>query len=105
MYGDNDRHLNSVTKAMQEYQQLPNKSVRVYANCLKANSRRAGWNLIMHEVVLHDMAWVRLQYVLKTQARPWISSGKARFDKLDQLFDCAAALEFKPDHNKPGGQQ
>jgi len=42
---------------------------------------------------------------LKTKVRPWISSGKDRFDTLDQLFDCAAALEFKPDDKKPGGQQ
>jgi len=48
MYGDKDRRLNSATKAMQEYQQLPNEAVRVYANRLKANWRRAGWNLITH---------------------------------------------------------
>ena len=52
MYRDRDRHPNSATKAMQEYHQLPNESVQVYANRLKANWRRAGWNLIMHEVVL-----------------------------------------------------
>jgi hypothetical protein len=28
-YGDNERLLNSATKAMQEYQQLPNEAVRV----------------------------------------------------------------------------
>jgi len=48
MYGDKDRRLNSVTKAMQEYQQLSNEAVRVYANRLKANWRRAGWNLMTH---------------------------------------------------------
>jgi hypothetical protein len=32
MYGDKDRRLNSAMKAMQEYQQLSNESVRVYAN-------------------------------------------------------------------------
>jgi len=104
MYGDKDRRLNSATKAMQEYQQLPNESVRIYANCLKANWRRAGWSLIMHKVVLYDMAWAGLRHALKTKVRPWISSGKDRFDTLDQLFDCAAASEFKPDDKKPGGQ-
>jgi len=105
MYGDTDRHLNSAAKAMQEYQQLQNESVRVYVNCLKAYSRRACWSLITHEVVLYDMAWAGLRHVLKTKVRPWISSGKDRFNTLDQLFDCAAASEFKPDDKMPGGQQ
>jgi len=104
-YGDKDRRLNSATKAMQEYQQLPNEAVRVYANRFKANCRTAGWNLITHEVVLYDMAWVGLRHALKTKVRPWIPSGKDMFDTLDQLFDCAAASEFKPDDKKPGGQQ
>jgi len=51
------------------------------------------------------MAWAGLRHALKTKVRPWISSGKERFDTLDQLFDCAAASEFKPDDKKPGGQQ
>ena len=54
MYGDKDRRFNSATTAMQVYQPLPNESVRVYANSLKANWRRAGRNLITHEVVLYD---------------------------------------------------
>jgi len=104
MYGDKDRRLDSATKAMQEYQQLPNESVQIYANCLKANLRRAGWSLITHEVVLYDMAWVGLRRALKMKVRPWISSGKDRFDRLDQLFDCVAASEFILDDNKPRGQ-
>jgi hypothetical protein len=59
----------------------------------------------MHEVVLYDMAWVGLRHALKTKVRPRISTGKDRFDTLDQLFDCAAASEFKLDDKKPGGQQ
>jgi hypothetical protein len=90
---------------MQKYQQLPNEAVRVYANCLKANWRRAGWNLITHKLVLYDMAWTGRRHALKMKVRPWISSGKDRFDTLDQLFDCALASEFKPDDKKPGGQQ
>jgi hypothetical protein len=86
---------------MQEYEQLPNESVRVYANRLKANWRIAGWNLIVYEVV----PWAGLRHTLKTKVRPWISTGKDRFDTLDQLFDYAAASEFKPDDKKPGGQQ
>jgi hypothetical protein len=105
MYGDKDRRFNSATKAMQEYEQFPNESVRIYANRLKAICRRAGWSLITHEVVLYDMAWAGLRHTLKTTVRRWISSGKVRFDTLDQLFYCAAASEFKPDDKKPRGQQ
>jgi hypothetical protein len=59
----------------------------------------------MHEVVLYDMAWAGLRHPLMTKFRPWISSGKDRFDTLDQLFDCAAALQFEPADKKPGWQQ
>jgi hypothetical protein len=104
MYGDNDRHLDSATKAMQEYHQLRNESVRIYANCLKANWRRVGWSLITHEVVLYDMAWVGLPHALKNNGRPWISSGKDKFDTLDKLFSWAAPSESTPDDKKPGGQ-
>jgi len=90
---------------MQEYQQLPNESVRVYANRLKGNWRRAGLNLIMHEVVLYDMAWAGLRHAPKTKVIPWISTSKVRFDTLDRLFDCAAAWEFKLEDKKPGGQE
>ena len=51
------------------------------------------------------MAWVGLRHELKMKLRPWFSSGKDRFDTLDQLFDCAAASEFKPDDKNPGGHQ
>jgi len=51
------------------------------------------------------MAWAGLRHALQRKVRPWISSGKDRFDTFDQLFDCAVAPEFKPDNKKPGGQQ
>ena len=105
MYGDNDRHPNSATKAMQAYQQSPNESVGIYANRLKANWRTAGWSVIMHEVVLYDMACPGPWHALRMKVKPWISSGKDRFDTLDQLFDCATASEFKLDDKKSGGQQ
>jgi hypothetical protein len=105
MYGDKDRRLNSATKAMQEYQQLPNEAARVYANRLNLNWRRAGWNLIMHELVLYDMAWKGLWHPLTMKVRPLISSGKDRFDTVDQLIDSAVASEFNPNDKKPGGQQ
>jgi hypothetical protein len=105
MYGDKDRCLHSATKAMQEYEQLPNKSFQVYANHLKPNWRVASWNIITHKVILYHMAWAGLRHALKTKVRPWISTGKDRFDTLDQLFDCVAPSEFKSDDLKPRGQQ
>jgi hypothetical protein len=105
MYRDKVRGLNSVTKAMQEYQQLPNKIVRVYTNHIIAIWRSAGWNLITHEVVLYDMAWAGLRHAVKMKLNSCISSGKYRFDTLDQLFDCAAASAFKLEDKKPGEQQ
>jgi len=105
MYRNKDRHLNSATQAMQKYQQLPNKSVRIHANRLKADRRRACWSLITHEVVLYDMAWAGLRHALNTNVRPWIPGSEDRFDTLDQLFDCAVASQFKPDDKKPRGQQ
>ena len=65
MYGDKDRRLKSAMKAMQDYQQLSNGSVRVYANLMKANCRRAGWNQSTHDDVLHDIARSGLRHVLK----------------------------------------
>jgi hypothetical protein len=105
MYRDKERCLNSATKTMQEYQQLPNAAVRVYANRLKANWRRAGWNQITHEVVLYDMARAGVRHALKTKVRPRISSDIDRFDTLPQLFDYVAASVFQPDDKKPTGQQ
>jgi hypothetical protein len=95
MYGDKDRRLNPAMKAMHEYQQLSNESVKVYANRMKANWRRAGWNLITHDVVLYDMAWSGLRHALKTKVRPWIPKDKDRFETLDELFHCSAASESK----------
>jgi hypothetical protein len=105
MYRDKDGCLNLATKAMPEYQQLPNESVRIYPNRLKAKWRKAGWSLIPYEVVLYDMACVGVRHAIKMKVRPWISSGKDRFNTLDQLFNCAAASQFKPDDKKPGRQQ
>jgi hypothetical protein len=87
MYGDKDRCLNSAPKAMPEYLQLSHESVRIYANHQKANWRRASWSLIILKVVLYDIAWAGLRHALKTKVRPWISSGKDRFNTFDQLFD------------------
>jgi hypothetical protein len=50
------------------------------------------------------MAWARLWHALKNKVRPWISRGKDRFNRLDQVFECAAASEFKPDDKKPRSQ-
>ena len=52
-------------------------------------------------VVLYNMASAGQRHTLKTRVRPWISRGKDRFDTPDQLFDCAAASECKPDDKDP----
>ena len=49
VYGDKDQHCVAVSTLMQEYIQLPQESVRAYANRVKANWRPAGWNLQKHE--------------------------------------------------------
>jgi len=105
MYTDHDRGLDTATEAMQEYQQLPHESVQVYANLFKADWRRAGWSLIIHEEGQYDMEWVVLRHALQIKLRRWLPMCNDRFDTLDQLFDCAAASEFKLDNKKPGGQQ
>jgi hypothetical protein len=51
------------------------------------------------------MAWQSVRHALKTIVRRLISSGEDSVDTLDQIFDCAAASEFKLDDKKPGGQQ
>lgn len=105
MFRDNDRFLNSAMTTMQENQQLPNESVREYCNCLNANWRRAGRSLIAHQVVLYDMVWAGLWHALMMKVKPWISRGKDRFNRLDHLFDCVAALELNLHDKIPGGEQ
>jgi hypothetical protein len=56
VYGDKDRGRVAVITLMQRYIQLPQESVRAYANRLKANWRQAGWNLQKHEEVLYYIA-------------------------------------------------
>jgi len=90
---------------MQEYEQLPNKSVRIYPNRLKVHLRRVSWSLITQELVLYNLVSAELRHALKTQVRHWISSGKNRFNRLDQRFDCATGSEYKPDDKEPGGHQ
>jgi hypothetical protein len=55
-------------------------------------------------MILYDMAWAGLWLSLDTNLIPWISSSKDRFNKIDQLFDRVAALQFKSHDKKPGRQ-
>ena len=65
---------------MQEYEQLPNQSVRVYANRLKGKRRRAGWNLTMHFRQKSDLGSPPAKTSLthstnsSTVRRPWCSN-------------------------------
>lgn len=95
---NDNRYLNSVMKAIKEYQQQPNISVRVYTNCLKANMKIAGWSIITHEVVWYNMPWVGLKHALRTNIRLWICSAKVWFDMVNQLLDSSVALEFVLDN-------
>jgi hypothetical protein len=87
MYGDKDRGLNAAMKAMEEFQPLSNESVRVYAHRIKANWGRGGWYLVMHDVVLNDMAWLELGNAMITKVTPWITKYKDSFETLDKLLD------------------
>jgi len=74
------------------YIQHPEESVSAYANRLKANWRKAGWNLQKHEEVLYDIAWAGLRNSLKHNVGP-MTSACGRCDTLDKFFDKAAASE------------
>jgi len=90
---DTDRRLLEVITLMQGYIQLPQESVRSYANCLKATWRHAGWNLQKHEAVLYDIAWAGLCNSLKNQVG-LMTPACGRFDTFDKFFDKAAASEL-----------
>jgi len=81
-----------VITLMQGYIQLPQESVRAYANHLKANWRQAGWNLQKHEEVLYNIAWAGLRNSLKNKLG-LMKPACGRFDTLDEFFDKAAASE------------
>jgi hypothetical protein len=89
---------------MQGYIQLPQESVRAYANHLKANWRQAGWNLQKHEQVLYDIACAGLRNSLKNKVG-LMTPACGRFDTLDEFFDKAAASELTHVENKKPQQQ
>jgi hypothetical protein len=94
----------AVIMLMQGYIQLPQESVRAYANHLKANWRQAGWNLQKHEEVLYDSVWAGLCNSLKNQVE-LMTPACGRFDSLDEVFDKAVALEVTHVENKMPQQQ
>ena len=104
VYGDKDRRRVAVITLMQEYIQLPQESVRAYANRVKANWRQAGWNLQKHEEVLCDIAWAGLRNSLKNKVGP-MTPACGRLDTLDEFFDKAAASEVTHVENKKPQQQ
>jgi hypothetical protein len=88
----------------QENIQLPQESVRAYANRVKANWRLAGWNLQKYEEVLYDIAWAGLHNSLKNTVEPMTPSC-GRFDTLDEIVKKAAASEVTHVENKKPQQQ
>jgi len=104
VYGDMDRCRLAVITLMQEYIQLPQRSVRAYANRVKANWRHAGWNLQKHEEVLYDIAWAGLRNSLQNIVE-LMTTACSRFDTLDVFFDKAAASEVTHVENQKPQQQ
>jgi len=104
VYGDKHRRRVAVITVMQEYIQLPQDSVRAYANCVKANWRQAGWNLQKHEEVLYNIAWAGLRNSLTNKVGP-MKPACGRCDTLDEFFDKAAAFEVSHVDNMMPQQQ
>jgi len=105
VYRDKDRPHVAVITLMQGYIQLPQESVRAYADCFKANWRQAGWNLQKLEEVIYDIAWAGLRNSLKNKVGPMVPAC-GRFDTLDEFFDKAVASEVTHVENtKPQQQQ
>jgi len=104
VYGDMDRRCVAVIMLMQEYIQLPQESVRAYANRVKANWRQAGWNLQKHEEVLYHIAWAGLPNCLKKKVGS-MTPACSRFDSLYKFFNKAAATEVTHVVNKKPQQQ
>jgi hypothetical protein len=104
VFGDKDRRCVVVITLMQRYLQLPQESVRAYANRLKANWRQAEWNLQKHEEVLYHIACAGLRNSLKNKIGPMMPAC-GRFDALDENFDKAAASEVTHVENKKPQQQ
>jgi hypothetical protein len=104
VYGDKDRPRLVVIKLMQVFIQLPQESVRAYANRLKANWRQAVWNLQKPEEVLYDIPLAGLRNSLKNKVGP-MTPAWGRFDTLDEFFDKAAASEVTHVENKKPLQQ
>ena len=82
VYGDKNRRRLAVITLMQENIELPQESVRAYANHVKANWTQAGWNVQKHEEVLYDTAWAGICNSLINKVGPMMSAC-GRFDTLD----------------------
>ena len=95
----------AVITLMQEYIQLPQESVRAYANRVKANWRQARCNLQMHEDVLYDTACAGLHKSLMNTV-VLMTPSHGRFHSLEEFFDKAVASEVTHvDNNNPQPQQ
>jgi len=105
VYGDKARQRVTMITQLQWYIQLPEESVRAYANHLKANLRQAGWNLQKHEDVFYNIAWAGLRNSLKNTVGP-LMPVSGRFDSFHEIFDKAAASEVtRVEHMQPQQQQ
>jgi len=103
MYGDKDWKLNATMKCMTNFLPGVNEPVRVFANGIKAHWSAAGW-LPQENKNLYEIAWSGLRPGLKSKIKP-LTPKNGRCDSMEELFDCAADSEVKPDGKKPQPQQ
>ena len=104
MYGDQNRQMNSATKAYSEYLQGAvdsNETVKVYENRMRSNWREAGWKTDQDGVqhMLYDMVWAGLRPGMKARIKP-CAGETGRFSSIDELFKKAEDVEIKSNPNR-----
>jgi len=118
MFGELRTLPERASKAVRRWRSAPPFSDKSYAG-VPATTKRTSLSLCQPLERKVEESWMEpytawsgpiqhgmggLRHALKMKVRPSISSRKDRLDTFNQLFDCTAASEFKPDDKKPGGQ-
>jgi len=94
-YGDEDRRVNSTTRAHHEIMQgyhNPDENVRTYANRLRRNWSESGWDEEHQKTMLSDMIGAGLKPYLWPELRPYTKTN-GRFNSINELFDRLADVE------------
>lgn len=71
MFGDKDRILNAVSKAMAENTQGNEESVRKYASRIRTNWNEVGWGEELDKRMLDDTEWWGLKPAIKSKIWPF----------------------------------